>query len=157
MVCASVSVTLVGMIYPDDGSGVRRALDFCLSLCLLVVVVTPMGSMFRNLSNNIGDDVFNTVIPKVEMPADEAISAALAVEAQRSIEERLEYLICECFELDAEKVAVSVSVGVTESEVVIDSVSVWLSGTALATDPREIKAMLSEYTDAECEIIGGKP
>ena len=91
------------------------------------------------------------------MPVDEAISAALAKEAQRSIEERIEYLICERFELDAEKVAVTVSVGVTDSEVVLESVGVWLSGTALATNPREIKAMLSEYTDAECEIIGGKP
>lgn len=145
------------MLYPDDSSGVRRALDFCLSLCLLIAVVTPMGGMLRDAGKMINENVFESVIPEAEMPADEAVSSALAEESKRMIEGRLEELICKSFEINGEKVAVTASVDVTESGVSLERVTVWLSGTALMTDPREIKSLIAEYTDAECEIVGGKP
>ncbi len=148
---------LVGMLYPDDNSGVRRALDFCLSLCLLIAVVTPMGGMLRDAGEMINENVFEFVIPEAEMPADEAVSVLLAEESQELIEERLEELICEAFGLNGERVAVTASVSVKDSVVSLESVTVWLSGAALATDPREIKSLIAQYTDAECEIVGGKP
>lgn len=157
MVCASAGITLVGMLYPDDNSGVRRALDFCLSLCLLIAVVAPMGGMLRDAGEMINENVFETVIPEAEIPSDEAVSAILAEESGKMIEERLEKLICEAFELNGERVAVTVSVSVDETGVLLERVTVWLSGAALATDPRDIKSLIAQYTDAECEIVGGKP
>ena len=145
------------MLYPDESSGVRRALDFCLSLCLLIAVVTPMGGMLRDAGKMINENVFESVIPEAEMPADEAVSSALAEKSKRMIEGRLEELICKSFEINGEKVAVTASVDVSESGVSLERVTVWLSGTALMTDPREIKSLIAEYTDAECEIVGGKP
>ncbi len=145
------------MFYPDDGSGVRRALDFCLSLCLLVAVVTPMGSMLKDTGEAIDGSVFKSVIPEAEIPSGEAVSALLEEESQRMIEERIEELVCKSFDLDREKVAVTASVSVTESGVSLETVTVWLSGTALLTDPREIESLIAEYSDAECEIVGGKP
>jgi hypothetical protein len=73
------------------------------------------------------------------------------------IEERIEELVCKSFDLDGDKIVVTASVGVTETGVSLDTVTVWLSGTALLTDPREIESLIAEYTDAECEIVGGKP
>ena len=145
------------MIYPDDGSGVRHALDFCISLCLLIAVVTPMGGMLRDAGMMLKENVFETVIPEVEMPADEAVSVLIADESKRMIEERIEELICRSFEIDDEKVAVTASVAVTKDGVLLDRVNVWLSGAAILTDPREIKSLVAQYTDAECEIVGGKP
>lgn len=105
----------------------------------------------------INENVFDTVLPEAEMPADEAVSALLAEESGRMIEERIEELVCGAFEIDCERVAVTARVGVTETGVSVDRITVWLSGTALLTDPREIKRFIAEYTDAECEIVGGKP
>lgn len=147
----------MGMLYPDDNSGVRRALDFCLSLCLLIAVVAPMGRMLSDAGEMINENVFETVIPEAEIPSDEAVSAILAEESGKMIEEKLEKLICEAFELNGERVAVTVSVSVDETGVLLERVTVWLSGTALATDPRDIKSLIAQYTDAECEIVGGKP
>lgn len=157
VVCASAGITLVGMLYPDDNSGVRRALDFCMSLCLLIAVVTPMGGMLRDAGEMINENVFDSVIPEADMPADEAVSALLAEGSQRMIEERLEAMICDSFALNAERVVVTAEVSVNDSGVLLDRVTVWLSGAALATDPREIKELIAQYTDAECEIVGGKP
>lgn len=157
MVCASAAITLVGIFYPDDGSGVRRALDFCLSLCLLVAVVTPMGGMLKSAGERIDDSTFESLIPEAEIPSGEAASDLLAEESERMIEERIEELVCKSFELDSEKIAVTASVGVTETGVSLETVTIWLSGTALLTDPREIESLIAEYTDAECEIVGGKP
>ena len=145
------------MFYPDDGSGVRRALDFCLSLCLLVAIVTPMGGMLKNAGEAIDGSVFESVLPEAEIPSGEAVLALLEEESQRMIEERIEELVCKSFELDGENVAVTASVSVTESGVSLETVTVWLSGRALLTDPREIERLISEYTDAKCEIVGGKP
>ena len=147
----------MGMLYPDDNSGVRRALDFCMSLCLLIAVVTPMGGMLRDAGEMINENVFDSVIPEADMPADEAASALLAEGSQRMIEERLEAMICDSFALNAERVVVTAEVSVNDSGVLLDRVTVWLSGAALATDPREIKDLIAQYTDAECEIVGGKP
>ena len=145
------------MLYPDDNSGVSRALDFCLSLCLLIAVVTPMGGMLRDAGKMINENVFESVIPDSAQPADEAVSAIIAEESGEMIEEGFEKLICEAFGLNGERVAVEVSVSVDDSGVSLDSVKVWLSGTALATNPRGIKSLIAQYTDAECEIVGGKP
>ena len=147
----------MGMLYPDDNSGVRKALDFCMSLCLLIAVVTPMGGMLRDAGEMINENVFDSVIPEADMPADEAVSALLAEESQRMIEERLEAMICDSFALNAERVVVTAEVSVNDSGVLLDRVTVWLSGATLATDPREIKDLIAQYTDAECEIVGGKP
>ena len=147
----------MGMLYPDDNSGVRRALDLCLSLCLLISVVTPMGDMLKEAGEMIKGYDIESLIPEAEMSSDEVVSAVLAEESQRIIEERLEKLICDAFEIDGERVAVTASVSVTEDGVSLDGVTVWLSGSALMTDPREIKELIAEYTDAECEIAGGKP
>ena len=147
----------MGMLYPEDNSGVRRALDFCMSLCLLIAVVTPMGGMLRDAGEMINENVFDSVIPEADMPADGAVLALLAEESQRMIEERLEAMICDSFALNAERVVVTAEVSVNDSGVLLDRVTVWLSGAALATDPLEIKDLIAQYTDAECEIVGGKP
>ena len=128
-----------------------------MSLCLLIAVVTPMGGMLRDAGEMINENVFDSVIPEADMPADEAVSALLAEESQRMIEERLEAMICDSFALNAERVVVTAEVSVNDSGVLLDRVTVWLSGATLATDPREIKDLIAQYTDAECEIVGGKP
>jgi hypothetical protein len=97
------------------------------------------------------------LIPKAEIPSGEAASDLLSEESERMIEERIEELVCKSFELDGDKIAVTASVGVTETGVSLETVTIWLSGTALLTDPREIESLIAEYTDAECEIVGGKP
>ena len=157
MVCASAVITLIGMLYPDDNSGVHRALDFCLSLCLLIAVVAPMGGILRDAGEMMKENVIEFVIPEADMSAEEAVSALIAEESSEMIEARLEELICDEFGLVHERVAITASVSVNDSGVSLDRLTVWLSGAALATDPREIKSFLTQYTDAECEIVGGKP
>lgn len=157
MVCASVAVTLVEMLYPDDGSGVRRALDLCLSLCLLVAVVAPIGGIIGDLRGKINESAFDFVIPEAERASDEVIFDVIEEEGQRQVEERLKELICERFELKSDRVSVTASIGVSEEGIALNRVTVRLSGVALMTDPREIKHLISEYTDAECEIVGGRP
>ena len=116
-----------------------------------------MGGMLRDAGEMINENVLETVIPEAEIPSDEAVSAILAEESGKMIEEKLEKLICEAFELNGERVAVTVSVSVDETGVLLERVTVWLSGAALATDPHDIKRLIAQYTDAECEIVGGKP
>ena len=53
IVTFSVAVNLIGMLYPSDKSGVRRALDICMSLCLLCAVIAPIGGMIADAKKDI--------------------------------------------------------------------------------------------------------
>lgn len=152
---ASVAVTLIGMLYPDDKGGVKKALDLCLSLCLLCAVIAPMGGMIAEAKERIELDDRDLELPDIDASADSAIYASLAEASRVEIEERLAELICKKFELEAENVEVSASVTADESGIGITQITVWLYGRGVFTDPREIKDFVSGYTDAKCEIVNG--
>ena len=56
IVTFSVVINLIGMLYPNDKSGVRQALDICLSLCLLCAVIAPIGGMVARAKGEISLD-----------------------------------------------------------------------------------------------------
>ncbi len=155
VVTASVVLTLVGMLYPEDKGGVRRALDLFLSLCLLCAVIAPIGGMIADAREEIDLGGFDLDLPDADASAESAIRSALAAESRAMIEKRLEELICGRFDLSEEDTGVTALISVSDNGIEIDRVTIWLSGKALLTDPREIKRFVSEYTDAECEIVGG--
>lgn len=150
---ASVAVTLIGMLYSDDKGGVRKALDLCLSLCLLCAVIAPMGGMIAEAKEEI--DLSGLELPDIDVSADSAIYASLAEASRGEIEEKLKGLIRKRFDLTQDDIEVSASVMADENGIAITKITVWLYGRGVFTDPREIKAFVSGYTDAECEIVNG--
>lgn len=143
------------MLYPDDKGGVKKALDLCLSLCLLCAVIAPMGGMIADAKENIDLNDLNFALPDIDASADSALFASLAEASKGEIEEKLAEMIRQKFELAEDNVEVSANVTADENGVDITRITVWLYGRAVLADPREIKAFVSEYTDAECEIVNG--
>lgn len=141
------------MLYPDDKGGVRKALDLCLSLCLLCAVIAPMGGMIADAKAEI--DLSGLDLPDVDASADSTIYASLAEASREEIEDKLAELIRLKFDLEQDEVRVSASVKADENGVAITQITVYLNGMGVFTDPREIKAFVSGYTDAECEIVNG--
>lgn len=141
------------MLYPDDKGGVRKALDLCLSLCLLCAVIAPIGGMIAEAKEEI--DLSGLELPDIDASADSAIYAALAEASRGEIEVKLAELIGKRFDLEEDEVGVSASVMADENGITITRITVWLSGRGVFTDPREIKSFVSDYTDAECEIVNG--
>ena len=154
VVTFSVAINLIGMLYPSDKSGVRRALDICLSLCLLCTVIAPISGMIKEAKTDISIDDFIFEISEADVEAGKAIMAALAKESERAIEEKLFGILSS--EFDEENINIDVSVKADESGVEIECVEVYMYGTGLLIDPRDISSVVAQYTDADCRIIEGR-
>lgn len=154
IVTFSVVINLIGMLYPSDKNGVRRALDICLSLCLLCAVIAPIGGMVAEAKKDIKLDDIAFEIPESNVEVGKVLLSALAKESENEIEEKLYRLLSE--EFDEENIEIDVSVRANEEGVVIERVSVYLYGSGLLIDPRDMARAVARYTDAECRIIEGR-
>ncbi len=154
IVTFSVAINLIGMLYPNDKSGVRRALDICLSLCLLCAVIAPIGGMMAEAKKDISLDDMLLEIPEADIEAGSALMTALAKETEKEIEAKLLSILSA--EFDEESIEINVSVKVDETGVEIEYVRVYLYGTGLLINPRDIESAVARYTDAECLIIEGR-
>lgn len=141
------------MLYPDDKGGVRKALDLCLSLCLLCAVIAPIGGMISDAKEEI--DLSGSLLPDIDISENSSIYGSIAEASRGEIEAKLRVLIEQKFDLAEDEAEVYASVTADESGVYITKITVWLYGRGVFTDPREIKAFVSGYTDAECEIVNG--
>ena len=155
VVVSSVIAALVGMLYPDEKGGIKKTLDFCISLFLLCVIIAPIGSMLAKARDEIDLGELDLALPDTDVSADSAIYASLVAAGREEIEKRLCELICNRQEISESEITVSASVRADENGVVIDKVTVFLYGKAMWSDPRAISALISEYTDAECLIVNG--
>lgn len=154
IVTFSVVINLIGMLYPSDKNGVRRALDICLSLCLLCAVIAPIGGMVAEAKKDIKLDDIAFEIPESNVEVGKVLLSALAKESENEIEEKLYRLLSE--EFDEENIEIDVLVRANEEGVVIERVSVYLYGSGLLIDPRDMARAVARYTDAECRIIEGR-
>lgn len=154
VVAFSVAINLIGTLYPSDNSGVRRALDICLSLCLLCAVIAPVGGMIADARSELTLDDVISAIPEADVEASNSIMSVLAKESEGEIEEKLFRLLSA--EFDEEDIGIDVSVKADETGVAIEYVRVYLYGKGLLIDPRDAEAAVARYTDAECLIIEGR-
>lgn len=154
VVTFSVAINLIGMLYPNDKSGVRRALDICLSLCLLCAVIAPIGGMMAEVKKDIILDDVLFEMPEADIEAGSALMTALAKESENKIEAKLLRILSA--EFDEENIEIDVSVRADETGVAIEYVKVYLYGSGLLIDPRDVESAVARYTDAKCMIIEGR-
>ncbi len=152
IVVFSVALNLVSLLYPNDKSGVRRALDVCLSLCLLCAIISPIGSMLNDAKESISLDKLRLEMPDAEVGADAYY--ALEAASEKEIEARILKILSS--EFDLEDVLVESEVSVGEEGIALRRVDIYLYGKGLLTDPQKIKSVMALYTDAECRIIEGR-
>ena len=152
IVTFSVVINLIGMMYPNDKSGVRQALDICLSLCLLCAVIAPIGGMVERAKGEISLDDFE--LPEANVEAGRSIITLLANESEGEIEDKLFDLLSA--EFGEEDMEIDVDVIASEDGVVIECVKVYLYGGGLLIDPRDVSAEVARYTEAQCRVIEGR-
>ncbi|MGM9643180.1 MAG: hypothetical protein ACI3XI_08230 [Eubacteriales bacterium] len=150
IVTASVAVTLVSMLYPESG-GVRRTLDLFLSLCLLCVILAPLGTMIAKARDEIDFDIFDDITAG-DIAMDDAVYNSLAEASRIQIEEKLTELFLERF---GGEIEVRVDVSAEGGQVKLTRVILTLYGNSMWEDPRELREFARKYTDAEILIVNG--
>ena len=148
---------MIGMLIPDraDG-GIRRAARLCLSLFLVLAILSPLGSLISGIEGLL--DRFDGVFPTPDGAENDlsGLYESLADASRAEIEEKLcEYLRKE-FSLPENGVSIHAQVSAVGGEVVIHGVTVYLQGSAMWEDPHEIKKYIEDITDAPCEVVTGR-
>lgn len=150
IITASVAVTLASMLYPESG-GVRRALDLFLSLCLLCVILAPLGTMIARARDEIDLDIFDDITAS-DISADDAVYSSLAEASRIQIEQRLTELFLERF---GGHIEVRAEVSAGGGQVKLTRVILTLYGNSMWEDPRELREFAGKFTDAEIMIVNG--
>ncbi len=151
IVTASVVTTLLSMLYPDSGGGVRKALELFLSLTLLCVILAPIGSMIARAREDIDLDISDD-IEADEHSAESAIFSSLAQMSQGQIQEKLNELLAEEF---GGRIEARAQVSAEGGEVKIESITLILYGSSMWEDPRELRDFVGRFTEAEILIVNG--
>ncbi len=155
VVASSVIAALVGMLYPDDKGGVKKTLELCISLFLLCVMIAPIGSLISRAKENIDMGGLDLALPDIGVSADSAIFNSLASAGRDEIANCLHGSICERLEIAEDELRVDVDVSADSEGITINKVTLWLYGRAMWSDPRALRELVAEYTDAECMIANG--
>lgn len=155
VIAASLVVGVVGALVPaGEGDGVRRTVCFVGALCVLCVLVAPVGNLLGWLGQ-VGDGISSLFgHAGYEQQYEQQYRDYLLSFGADSVAEALREHICERFDIPEEQCHVRVATGEREGELCVDEVTVILAGTALFRDPYEIEAYIGELFGCRCTVAG---
>jgi hypothetical protein len=130
--------------------GIKKHVRLLLSICVLCVVVYPVGSFIEELSS--GDyDIFDEELYESDREDYLAVfEENLALHSADAISSGLERMICKKFSLSGEDIEIYVRFS---GEDRVDKVALVLSGSGVMQDPRKLESYVGSLTGAEVEII----
>ena len=152
VVTSSVIAALVSMLCHDERSGIKKSLELCVSLFLLCVIIAPIGTLISDAKERIDVELS---LPEIDISTDASIFHSLAEVSKADIERILHDSICERLRINESDLEVEADVEANEEGVSIGRIVLRLYGSARWSDPREIREVISRYTDAECIIVNG--
>lgn len=155
VIAAAVVVGVIGALAPaGEGDGLKKAVCFVGALCVLCVLIAPVGE-FLGWLGNLGDGIellWNN--ESAEQQYEQQYKDYLMSFGADSISEALAEHICQHFDIPEEQCHVRVMTGERQGELCVDSVTVILSGGALLRDPYEIENYISGLFDCRCTVTG---
>ena len=140
--------TLCELLLPRESTeGMRKLFRFLLSLCVLLLLLTPFLRFVRQ-----GDALFSGEISfeKGELEDYEQIFAdTLQAQSTKDLEEGLYSLLQSEYGIDEEDCSITVALG---ADGALQRVSVFLSGKAILQDPIKIERALQERLKCTVEV-----
>ena len=157
IISVAVSIGLISQLLPtNEESGIKRALDLFLSLCLICAVISPIQSIVSIVRDEIENGTLGFEIPELDSDSENAVFDSLAEITRADIEKKLEEILCEALELPSECIVIRAETIANPDGVRIVGVTVCLYGRGMWADPRVIIETMGKYTDGECIIVNGR-
>lgn len=154
---ASVIISLASILLPDTLSPqLRSSATTVMSFCLICAVLAPLASVISKAVEDAEDLTPQFALPEISEGDLSGLYGSLEEESARAIEEVLLSSLIREFGFSEKNLSISAVVSACESGVELLRVVVYLSGSAIMADPREIVAFIGRFTDAECVIVTGR-
>lgn len=155
VVGAALVVGAIGALVPGgEGDGTRRVVCFVGTLCVLCVLIAPLGTLVERF-DELGDKISSIFdYEQAEEQYEQQYREYLLGYGAEGVAAALRDHICERFGLTAEQCHVSVAAGEREGELCVEQVTVILSGSALLRDPYELEDYIGELLGCRCTVTG---
>lgn len=148
----ALCVGLLEELLPGQ-SGSKQFVRFLTGLCLLAVMIAPLGKWLATLP-----DSFSTIVGEEADEAEEKYTEILAGELRDTVRENLIAVLKEDlakeFSVDPEKSDVGILFA-QEDSIRVTCVIVTLRGKDILKNPREMEAYFGKLLDCECRVICG--
>ena len=142
----------IGMISPDGE--LKKYVRLVGALCILLAMVAPIYESAVSDKFAI-NDLFTDIEQKEEQYGD-VYKEYLVSGSRKEAEDTLGAFVVKKFRLEDDDIALSVGLVKNGDRYEVDGLKIYVKGSAVLIDPREIKAYLGELTGCECEIIYGE-
>lgn len=157
LISVSIVCGIVHILTPAGvGDGIRKHVKLISSLCVLCIMIAPIGGFIQSLENSefniLGEYGESNTL---EDRYDKIYNDMISVYSAEQISKKCEEILRERFSLKEDDVKVMIYFSEEENEPVISKSAVILYTGAIGKDPREISECVSELIKCECEIIYG--
>lgn len=145
---------IVSMLSPNGGSGIKKSVSLLSALCVLCILVRPIGKIASELKN--AGSIFERGIVSSNYSEEnyaEIYNNNLIKYSEADVSEALGNMLCTEFELPAETIDVSAVMSDNGNEYIVDRVIICLRGKAVFSDPHKICEYVNSLLKCECEII----
>ena len=154
LIVASLIVGLIGVLVPEgDGGGLRRYVTFTGSLCVLILLISPVTRVLGFVSE-LSDGGVDVSFENRADEYDEQFKQYITSLGEESITSELTDIICKQFDISDKECHVKVDTYDAQGEMAIGHVTVILSGKAIFRDPYEIEQYITELLGCECTVVG---
>lgn len=154
VVCAAIAVGAVTALMPDgEGGGLRRHVGFVGALCVLAILISPVGELLDFLGGLSVDD-WGTLGNETETKYEQIYAEYLQSVSADNLADSVVEVLCDRFDIPPEQCKVRVQVGSCDGRAVAEQVTIILSGGALLRNPYEIEGFISDLLGCECTVVG---
>lgn len=154
VVAAAIAVGAVTALMPEgEGGGLRRHVSFVGALCVLAILISPVGELMGFLGD-LSFRSFGTVEDGTKSEYEEIYAEYLQYASAENLSDSVAAMLCDRFDIPPEQCRVRVRVGSRDGRAAAEQVTVILSGSALLRDPYEIEGFISDLLGCECVVVG---
>lgn len=154
VVAAAIAVGAVTALVPEgEGGGLRRHVSFVGALCVLAILISPVGELMSFLSD-LSFHGFGVAGDSTKSEYEEIHAEYLQYASAENLSDSVAEVLCDRFGIPSEQCRVRVRVGSRDGRAVAEQVTVILSGGALLRDPYEIEGFISDLLGCECVVVG---
>ena len=153
LVGVAVICGVVEMMSLSEGE-IKNYLKLIGALCVLCVAISPIGTLLSTIRDGGMKEIFDKSEREVlKEQYAEVYLDSLGEEISEDIEERVEILLCERFDIDENDIDVAVFLDTAENDVKVSECRVILYPKAISKDPHKISDYIYDLLECECEII----
>jgi len=149
LIGASLLTGILGTLCPKKQQGYLRLLS---GLCMIALLVSPLPSYLSEADALLGEWEEKTE-GESENTYEEIYHQTLSAVNAREIEETTKNIINQRFSTKNEDVSVVVELAVENENILLKKATVGIGGSAIAIDPRDIRACVESFLDCPCEIV----